>query len=192
MSQPNIRGLFQKSCTTHSSCKILHAVDTLNVSVSREALQTKCIESFSQITLCKNVRQWPRRSTNLFKLCYKKRATTVSKLRKVVLMILMLKIFIWVIHRRTYKKYEEINTDTQFSFHKGMWTREALLAMRLLLQQCYNHQQDLFFCFVYYEKAFETMKRKLLLKILSDAGVDGKDVRIIKNRYWWQGAEVKL
>lgn len=122
----------------------------------------------------------------------KPNAKTCADFRLIALMSHALKIFLKVIHGRIYKKCEAISGDTQFGFRKGLGTREALFAMKILLQQCYDHQQDVHVCFIDYEKAFDTIRHEPLMKILKEADLDSKDIQIIRELYWQQVAEVKL
>ena len=53
-------------------------------------------------------------------------------------------------------------------------------------------QKDLYICFVDYEKAFDKVRHQDLLEILEEQGLDGKDLRLIKNLYWNQRAGVRV
>ncbi|XKL64613.1 hypothetical protein PGB90_004699 [Kerria lacca] len=122
----------------------------------------------------------------------KPNAKSCSEFRLISLMSHILKIFLKVIHNRIYKKCEEHYGSTQFGFKKGMGTREALFSMKILMQKCYDFQQDLYICFIDYEKAFDTVKHEPLIKMLEEIGLDGKDIRIIAKLYWNQSATVKI
>lgn len=80
--------------------------------------------------------------------------------------------------------------DSQFGFRSTFVTREALFGFNVLKQKCRDHRQDVFACFVDYEKAFDRVRHNRLIERLLQAGVDEKDIRIIKNLYWRQKAEI--
>ena len=122
----------------------------------------------------------------------KANAKTCSEFRLISLMSHALKTFLRIIHNRIYRICEEHCGETQFGFKKGMGTREALFGMKILLQRCYDYQQEIHICFIDYEKAFDTVKHDPLITILREIGLDGKDIRIIQQLYWNQRAEVKI
>src|SRR5215469_16848910 len=68
-------------------------------------------------------------------------------------------------------------------FVKGKGTRNSIFALRNLAEKALEVNQDLYLCFVDYEKAFDKVKHEDLMKILVILEIDGKDLRIIKNLY---------
>jgi hypothetical protein len=53
-------------------------------------------------------------------------------------------------------------------------------------------QKDVFLCFVDYEKAFDRVRHVDLMEMLLNIGVDGRDLRLVKNLYWRQRAAVRV
>lgn len=104
----------------------------------------------------------------------------------------VLKLFLSIIHLRIRYKCDEQLGESQFGFRSGMGTREALFALNVLVQKCKDMQSDVILCFIDYEKAFDRVKHEILMQRLTDIGLDGKDLRIIKNLYWNQTANIRV
>lgn len=107
------------------------------------------------------------------------------------LMSHMLKVFLRIIHARIRAKCEWDLDNAQFGFRNTFGTREALFGLNILLQKCRDHQKDVFACFMDYEKAFDRVLHNTFIDLLCQVGVDGKDIRVIKNLYWQQKAEIR-
>lgn len=103
-----------------------------------------------------------------------------------------MKTFPRIIHARVRSKCELHLDDSQFGFRSAFSTRKALFVFNVLLQKWRDHRQDVFVCFVDYEKAFDRVQHTRLIELLRGIGVDDKNVRIIKNLYWRQKAEIKV
>jgi len=104
----------------------------------------------------------------------------------------MLKAFLHIIHARIRCICEEDLADSQFGFRNAFVTREALFGMNLLLQKCRDQRKDVFACFIDYEKAFDRVQHDKLVDMLRGVGLDDRDIRIIKNLYWNQTAQIKV
>ena len=50
----------------------------------------------------------------------------------------------------------------------------------------------MYLCFVDYEKAFDKIRHNELMDVLKQIGVDGKDLRLIKNIYEMQRVALQL
>ncbi|KAI8436544.1 hypothetical protein MSG28_010075 [Choristoneura fumiferana] len=122
----------------------------------------------------------------------KKNAKKCEEYRTISLMSQVLKLFLKIIHARIRVRCDEQLGDSQFGFRAGVGTREALFAVQVLVQKCKDMQQDVFLCFIDYEKAFDRVLHDRLIAILKDIGLDDKDVRIIQNLYWNQRATVRV
>lgn len=83
-------------------------------------------------------------------------------------------------------------SKTQFGFRKGCGTREAIGVMRVICERSLEHGNDVFICFVDFEKAFDRIDWVRMLDILRDTGVDWRDRRLILNLYMNQKAVVKV
>ncbi|RVE48974.1 hypothetical protein evm_006332 [Chilo suppressalis] len=99
--------------------------------------------------------------------------------RTITLMSQVLKSFFTIIHERIRVRCDEQLSDSQFGFRAGVGTREALFAVQVLVQKCKDMQQDVYLCFIDYEKAFDRVLHERLTCILSDIGLDGNDIRVI-------------
>ena len=60
------------------------------------------------------------------------------------------------------------------------------------MERAIEKQKDVYMCFVDFEKAFDTIKHTELIEMLKEKGIDGKDLRLIRNLYWNQSAEIKI
>ena len=68
----------------------------------------------------------------------------------------------------------------------------AIFLILRLCERSIEHQQDVFPCFIDYQKAFDKMCHFQLLTILKQVGIDDKDLCIIRNLYCEQNAAIKL
>ena len=83
-------------------------------------------------------------------------------------------------------------SDEQFGFVPGKGPNNALFSLRVLTERALEVQKDVFVCFVDYEKAFDKGKHVDLFNMIKDAGLDGKDLRLLRNLYWKQKSLVRV
>uniref|UniRef100_A0A8D9A6I6 Craniofacial development protein 2 n=1 Tax=Cacopsylla melanoneura TaxID=428564 RepID=A0A8D9A6I6_9HEMI len=94
------------------------------------------------------------------------------------------KILTNIMIKRIEDKIEATLTDDQFGFRKGKGTRDAMLALRMILEkQLKKKNRDTYIAFIDLEKAFDKVEWKKLFEILKDIGLNFKDRRIIWNLY---------
>jgi hypothetical protein len=74
-------------------------------------------------------------------------------------------------------------TEDQFGFRRGKDTREAILALRQVIEKENRKRKITYIAFVNLEKAFDNVDWKTIFKILKRVGVTYKDRRIIKSLY---------
>ena len=85
-----------------------------------------------------------------------------------------------------------ILSKTQFGFRKGCGTREAIGVMRVLCERSLEYGNDVFVCFVDFEKAFDRIDWITMMNILKRIGIDWRDRRLILNLYMNQRAVIKI
>jgi len=112
--------------------------------------------------------------------------------RTIGLMAHTLKLFLKIILRRIRRKILPRNPRYQYGFMPDRGSRNAIFMLRMLCEQSIEHQQDVFLCFIDYQKAFDKMRHTQLLTILKRIGIDGKNFRIIRNLYYEKKAAIKL
>uniref|UniRef100_A0A8D8TK36 Craniofacial development protein 2 n=1 Tax=Cacopsylla melanoneura TaxID=428564 RepID=A0A8D8TK36_9HEMI len=122
----------------------------------------------------------------------KQNAKKCEEHRTISLMSHTLKIFLKVIHKRINKKLDENISNTQFGFRNGFGTREALFAYNVMVQRCLDVNQDVYACFIDYNKAFDKVRHTLLINILREENIDTRDIQILKNLYFEQKAEIRI
>jgi hypothetical protein len=102
------------------------------------------------------------------------------------------KIMLRLLGRRQENKAKYFIGKTQFGFRKGCGTREAISVLRLLCERRLEFDEELFVCFVDFEKAFDRVKWTKLFEILKKIGIDWRDRRLIMNLYIQQAAVVRI
>ena len=107
----------------------------------------------------------------------------MSHLTKVLLRILM--------SRMRNKILPEIS-EAQFGFMADKGTRNAIFALKTLMERSIEVQKDLYLCFIDYSKAFDKVRHSDLFDILTGLDIDGKDLRVLRNLYWEQEAAIRV
>ena len=80
----------------------------------------------------------------------------------------------------------------QFRFTAGCGTRDAIGVMRALCERSLEHDNDVYICFVDFEKAFDRVNWIKLMQVLKDLNLDWKDRRLIQELYTKQEAVVRI
>jgi len=149
------------------------------------------------IELCKDIYirgEWPEDWLKSIMLPLEKKVNTLKceEHRTISLIVHASKVIIGVVTQRIESKVKGYVGDDQFGFRKGMGTREGISVMRILSERSIEHNQDIYACFVDYEKAFDRVNWVKLMEILKDIGVDWRDRRLIATLYMGQTATVRL
>ena len=82
------------------------------------------------------------------------------------------KILLKILNNRIQSKADLMLGKTQFGFRKGCGTREAIGVMRTICERSLEHGNEVFICFVDFEKAFDRIDWVKMLDILKEIGVD--------------------
>lgn len=119
-------------------------------------------------------------------------ATECGQHRTISLMSHLTKILLRIIMLRIRNKIKPEISEEQCGFVEGKGTSNATYILRNIIERSIEVQQDLYFCFIDYTKAFDTVKHQVIMKMLKDINIDGKDLRIIRNLYWQQSAAIRI
>ena len=127
---------------------------------------------------------WPENLLNSIMIPLEKKINTskCEQHRTVSLIMHAATIMLKILTRRIEGKAEEFLGEDQFGFRRGRGSREAIAVMRVLVERCIENDQDLYVCYVDYEKAFDRVR----------IGVDWKDRRLISALYMNQKVKVRV
>ncbi|KAI5735070.1 hypothetical protein M8J77_013749 [Diaphorina citri] len=101
------------------------------------------------------------------------------------------KILLYLIKDRIYNIIEANLTETQMGFRGGKGCRDAISAMRILLEKSVEKDEDIFMTFIDYEKAFDNVNHVKLVSILRSISIPQADIRLIEQLYWGQRGKVR-
>ena len=122
----------------------------------------------------------------------KKNVVRCEGFRTISQISLASKVVLRILAKRIKSKSEEFLGKDQFGFRSGRGTRDAVGVMRCLSERSIEFNQDLYVCFIDYEKAFDRVNWRKLMEILQNIGVDWRDRRLIATLYMSQTAAVRL
>ena len=126
------------------------------------------------------------------KLPKKKNTMECSEHRTISLISHVTKVILKVILRRNEKAIDQEIEETQSGFSSGVGTREGILNLRLIFDKYLEIKQNVFVCYIDYEKAFDRVYHDQLMSKLKSCDIDAMDRRMIQNLYWNQTASIKL
>src|SRR6476661_9589653 len=102
------------------------------------------------------------------------------------------KILLKILTNRTEAKARDFIGQNQFGFRKGCGTRDAIGVMRMMCQRSLEFGNNVYICFVDFEKVFDRVNWEKMMKVLQSVGVDWRDRRMINEHYMNQEAVVRI
>ena len=79
----------------------------------------------------------------------------------------------------------------QAGFRKGRGTRDQIANIRWIIKKARYFQENIYFCFIDYAKAFDCVDHNILWKILQEMGILNHLTCLLRNLYEGQEATVK-
>ena len=73
--------------------------------------------------------------------------------------------------------------DVQAGFRKGIGTRDQVANICWIIKKARELQKNIYFCFIYYAKAFDCVGHNKLRKILKEMGVPDHLTCLLRNLY---------
>ena len=71
--------------------------------------------------------------------------------------------------------------DVQVGFRKGRGTRDQITNIRCIMEKAREFQKNIYFCFIYYAKAFDCVDHDKLWKILKEIGITDRLTCLFRN-----------
>ena len=81
--------------------------------------------------------------------------------------------------------------DVQAGFRQGRRTRDQMATIRWIMENAREFQQNIYFCFIDYAKAFDYVDHNKLWKILKEMGLPDHLIYLLRNLYAGQEATVR-
>ena len=81
--------------------------------------------------------------------------------------------------------------DVQAGFRKGRGTRDQIANIRWIMEKAREFQKSIYFCFVDYTKAFDSVDHNKLWKILQQMGIPDYLTCLLRNLYAGQEATLE-
>src|SRR6478609_5520196 len=102
------------------------------------------------------------------------------------------KILLKILTNRTEAKARNSIGQNQFGFRKGCGTRDAIGVMRMIYERSLEFGNNVYICFVDFEKAFDRVNWEKMMKVLQSIAVNWRDQRMISELYMNQEAVVRI
>ena len=93
------------------------------------------------------------------------------------------KVYNRLILNRIRPSIDSLLRPSQNGFHPGRSTTSHLLALRRIIEELQNHKKEAVITFIDFKKAFDSIDRQKMLKILSSYGIPPEIVAAIKVMY---------
>ena len=81
--------------------------------------------------------------------------------------------------------------DVQAGFRKGRGTRDQIANICSIMEKAREFQKNIYFCFIDYVKAFDSVDHNKLWKILKEMGIPDHLTCLLRNLYADQEATVR-
>ena len=81
--------------------------------------------------------------------------------------------------------------DVQAGFRKGKGTRDQIANSCWIIEKAREFQKSIYFCFVDYAKAFDSVDHNKLWKILKEMGIPDHLICLLRNLYGGQEATIR-
>ena len=120
---------------------------------------------------------------HLIKIPKKGDLTKCSNYRGITLLSVPGKVFNRIILERMKEEVDRELRDHQAGFRKERSCTDQIATLRIILEQSLEWNSSLYVCFIDYEKAFDSLDRQTLWRLLRHYGIPTKLVNLIRNTY---------
>ena len=101
------------------------------------------------------------------------------------------KIMLKILQARLQQYVNRELPDVQAGFRKGRGTRDQIANIHWIIEKARELQENIYFCFIDYAKAFDCVDHNKLWKILKEMGIPDNLTCILRNLYADQEAIVR-
>ena len=108
-----------------------------------------------------------------------------------IMKLLLLIILIKILQARLQQYVNQELPDIQPGFRKGRRTRKEIANIHSITEKAREHQKNIYFCFIDYTKAFDSVDHNELWKILKEMRITNHIICLLKNLYAGQVATVR-
>ena len=81
--------------------------------------------------------------------------------------------------------------EAQAGFRKGRGTRDQIASTHWIIEKAREFQENIYFCFIDYSKAFDHVDHNKLWKILKEMGIPDHSTCLLRKLYAGQEATVR-
>ena len=81
--------------------------------------------------------------------------------------------------------------EEQAGFRKGRGTRDQIASTHWIIEKAREFQENIYFCFIDYSKAFDHVDHNKLWKILKEMGIPDHPTCLLRKLYAGQEATVR-
>ena len=138
--------------------------------------------------------KWPKdlREFTTMALKEKPQATKCSNHRTISLIAHTAKIIAKIFWRRTERKIDDVLGVGQFGFRGGKGTTDASGMLRIISERTLEIDEELYVCFMDWQKAFDRVNWTKLMQILKGNDIDWCERRLISKLYMAQSVKERL
>ena len=88
-----------------------------------------------------------------------------------------------ILQTRLQQYVNQERSDVQAGFRKGRETRHQIANFHWIIGKAREFQKNIYFCFIDYAKAFDSVDHNELWKILKETGIPGHLTCLLSNLY---------
>ena len=118
-------------------------------------------------------------------------AKECSNYRTIALISHTSKVMLKILQARLQQYVNHELTDVQAGFRKGRGTSDQIANIPWIIKKAREFQKSIYFCFIDYAKAFDSVDHNKLWKILQEMGIPDHLICLLRNLYAGQEATVR-
>ena len=132
-------------------------------------------------------------ATGLEKVCFHSspKERQCSKYRTIAFISHASKVMLKILQARLQQYVNCELPDIQAGFRKGRGTRDQIANIRWIIEKAREFQNNIYFCFINYAKAFDCVHHNKLWKILKEMEIPHHLTCLLRNLYAGQEATVE-
>ena len=120
---------------------------------------------------------------NFIPIPKKGNAKECSNYLTIALILHASKVMLKILQARLQQYVNHVLPDVQAGFRKGRGTRDQIANIRWIIKKAREFQENIYFCFIDYAKAFDCVDHNKLWKILKEMGIPDHLTCLLRNLY---------